>query len=137
MPALKFLSQNNTPLAKAALSWLKQGPKTFDLAHHHLYLLQLAEHGLKAGATGEWPPRDRHSLQSQVERMFGWKPANAMAWLLSNPNGPDKQEQQTTLLQSLNEAKNPREAAAIVLSAIYSRQQADNPALQPAASELS
>jgi hypothetical protein len=33
-------------------------------------------------------------------------------------------------------AAHPKRAAAVVLSEIYSRQQAENPALQPAASEL-
>jgi hypothetical protein len=56
--------------------------------------------------------------------------------LLSNPNGPERSEQQSNLLNSLKWAADPRRAAAVVLSEIYSRQQAENPALQPTASEL-
>ncbi len=38
---------------------------------------------------------------------------------------------------ALRGAMNARSAAAVLLSTIYSRQQAENPALQPTASELS
>jgi hypothetical protein len=57
-------------------------------------------------------------------------------WLLSNPNGPLPKEQEQSLLLELSTAKNAKQPAVALLSTIYSRQQADNPALQWAASEL-
>jgi len=56
--------------------------------------------------------------------------------LLSNPNGPFPREQEQTLLLELRTAKNAKQPAVALLSTIYSRQQADNPALQSAASDL-
>jgi hypothetical protein len=56
--------------------------------------------------------------------------------LLSNPNRPSPKEQEQTLLLELSTAKNAKQAAVALLNTIYSRQQADNPALQWAASEL-
>jgi hypothetical protein len=56
--------------------------------------------------------------------------------LLSNPNGPSPKEQEQTLLLELRTAKNAKQAAVALLNTIYSRQQADNPALQSAASDL-
>ena len=57
-------------------------------------------------------------------------------WLLSNPNGPLPKEQEQSLLLELSAAKNAKQPAVALVSTIYSRQQADNPALQWAASEL-
>lgn len=128
------LTLNNTPLNRAALVWLRQAKVTPE--PHYLDVLQLASWGLENQAAGEWPPMDRPALQSQVDGLFGWKPENAMAWLLSNPEGPARDEQETTLQASVLQATSAKEAAGIVLSAIYSRQQSQNPALQPAASEL-
>ena len=52
-------------------------------------------------------------------------------WLFSNPHGPeDPQEQEESLLIWLKTATNPLRAAAGVLSEIWSRQQADCPALR-------
>ena len=48
--------------------------------------------------------------------------------LLSNPNGPSPKEQETLLLE-LRTAKNAKQAAVALLNTIYSRQQANNPAL--------
>jgi hypothetical protein len=56
--------------------------------------------------------------------------------LLSNPNGPSPKEQEQTLLLELRTAKNAKQAAVALLNTIYSRQQADNLALQSAASDL-
>jgi hypothetical protein len=58
-----------------------------------------------------------------------------LEWLLNNLNGPSPKEQEQTLLLELGTAKNAKQEAAL-LSTIYSRQQADNPALQSAASDL-
>lgn len=128
--------QNNLPLNRIAHHWLMKA-RAASAPPHHLHLLNLARWGLENGAQGEWPARDRYALQEQVSLLFGWKAQNALAWLLSNPEGPDRSEQEANLLSSLKEANSPQQAAALVLSEIYSRQVADNTALQPAASELS
>jgi hypothetical protein len=125
---------NENPLNKASWKRLKEARES--PPPHHLYLLSLAAWGLENKVQGEWPDRDRPAVQQQVDGLFGWKQENAMAWLLSNPNGPSKSDQAASLLQELRGASSPQSAAASVLNLIYSRQQAENPALQPAASEL-
>ena len=57
-------------------------------------------------------------------------------WLLSNPNGPLWKEQEQSLLLELRTAKNAKQPAVALLSTMYSRLQADSPALQSAASDL-
>jgi hypothetical protein len=126
--------QNEDQLNKAAWARLKEARDSPD--PQYLYLLSLASWGLENGSAGDWPEKERHALQMQVDGLFGWKPANVLAWLLSNPNGPEKQEQAASLLSALREAASPKNAAAAVLNAIWAKQQAENPALQPAASEL-
>jgi hypothetical protein len=54
---------------------------------------------------------------------------NAMVWLLSNPEGEDHDEQEANLLNELRTANSPEQAAALVLSTIYSRQKSENSAL--------
>jgi hypothetical protein len=136
MPAQPYsLPQNNNPLNLAAHKWLREARAS--APPHDLHLLSLAHWGLENGAEGEWPDRDRPAVESQLASLFGWKAENVLAWLLSNPNGPEsRSEQAQSLLQALKWADDPKSAAAVVLSEIYSRQQADNPALQPAASGL-
>jgi hypothetical protein len=56
--------------------------------------------------------------------------------LLSNPSGPLPKEQEQSLLLEMRTAKNAKQPAVALLSTIYSRQQADKPALQSAASDL-
>jgi hypothetical protein len=126
------LRQNNSPLGRAAHKWLMQARE--HAPPRDLHLLSLAWWGLENRVEGEWPERDRAALEQQVSGLFAWEPKNVLKWLLSNPNGPESGEQLHNLLQSLKWAQDPRRAAAVVLSEIYSRQQADNPALQPAAS---
>jgi hypothetical protein len=128
------MNANEDQLNRAALKLLKEARANPQA--HHMHLLSLAAWGLEQGVEGEWPERDQPAVQEQVDGLFGWSPDNALAWLLSNPNGPPKQEQRESLLWALREASSPREAAAAVLNLIYSRQQAENPALQPGASEL-
>jgi hypothetical protein len=135
MPARPYsLPQNNKPLNRAAHKWLREARAS--APPNDLHLLSLAQWGLENGVEGEWPERDRPAVEQQVASLFGWAPNNVLLWLLSNPNGPERSEQQSNLLNSLKWAADPRRAAAVVLSEIYSRQQAENPALQPAASEL-
>lgn len=125
---------NHSMLNTAALRWLKIARA--DAPPHHLHLLNLAAWGLENGVLGEWPERERPALTEQVSLLFGMQPKLTQEWLLSNPNGPGSHEQASNLLNSLDQAKSPQQAAAFVLNAIWSRQQSQNPALQPAASEL-
>jgi hypothetical protein len=69
--------------------------------------------------------RHRWAVKLQVE---------VPQWLLSNPSGPLRKEQEQSLLLELRTAKNAKQPAVAPLSTIYSRQQADTPALQSAAS---
>jgi hypothetical protein len=73
------------------------------------------------GVYGEWPSRDRPALEEQVGLLFGWKPKDFLAWLVSNPNGPDPEEQEENLRRALVWAQNPRQAAALVLNKVYNR----------------
>jgi len=101
---------------------------------HGLHLLDLPHWGLENGAEGEWPQRDRSAVELQVGYLAA--PADVLQLLLSNPNRPSPKEQEQTLVLELSTAKNAKQAAVALLNTIYSRQQADNPALQWAASEL-
>jgi hypothetical protein len=135
MPGRSYsLPQNDNPLNRQAHKWLREARAS--APPHYLHLLSLADWGLENGVEGEWPERDRPAVEQQVASLFGWAPNNVLLWLLSNPNGPDRSEQASNLLNSLKWAVDPRRAAAVVLSEIYSRQQAENPAVQPTASEL-
>ena len=123
---------HNDPVNRLALRWLKQAKA--EAPNHYLQVLNLAAWGLENAATGEWPDQDQYVLDDQVSLMFGWAPANVMAWITSNPNGPEKAEQADDLAQALRLAQSPKQAAAVALSTIYSRLQATTPQLQPAAS---
>jgi hypothetical protein len=128
MPAPKPLPENESPLSKAAARWLMAEKQ--HLEPHALYLLDLAYWGLENKVEGEWPDRHRPAVEQQVGLLFGWKPANVIGWLLSNPNGPDDpKEQEQDLLMALRGAKDASSAAAALLSTIYSRMQAQIPAL--------
>lgn len=127
------LKLNSEEPNEEALNWLKEAKASAPA--HYLHLLTLAAWGLENGAEGEWPAKDRHALAEQVNILHGWKPDNVMFWLTNNPNGPDQGEQERDLLAALHGAASAEEAAGNLLGLIYSRQVADNPALQPAASE--
>jgi hypothetical protein len=72
-----------------------------------------------------------------VGHLCGWKPADVLDWLISNPNAPDDpHEQEENLLSDLQNAESAEQAAAFVLNTTYSRQVSENPTLQPATSEL-
>jgi hypothetical protein len=130
------LPQNSTPLNQQARRWLQSAKQPAE--PHYLHVLSLAFWGVEQKVEGEWPDCDRPAVEQQVGLLLSWKPANVLPWLSSNPNGPDNRvEQLQNLTRSLREASSPQQAAALVLSAIYDRQVAENPALQSAASELS
>jgi hypothetical protein len=128
------LPENNNLLNRAAHKWLLEAraPPPADSLH----LLTLAFWGLENGVEGEWPERDLPALLEQVGLLFGWKPQNSLRWLLGSPEAGSRAEQAQSLLKLLHTTDSPKAAAGNVLNAIYSRQVADNPALQPAASEL-
>lgn len=131
------LHENSSILNRAAYRWLMKA-RAEEKAPHYLYLLSLAAWGLENGAEGDWPERNRYALEEQVNLLFGWKAANVLAWLFCNPNGAeDPKDQESDLLGLLKTTDNPARAAAHILNAIYRRQVSQNPALQPAATELS
>jgi hypothetical protein len=113
------LPENNNVLSMAAHRWLRQAGEY--APPHYLYLLTLASWGLENGVGGEWPNRDQRALEEQVGLLFGWKPKNVLAWLVSNPDGLERKEQEENLRHGLVWAQNPRQAAAVVLNEIYSR----------------
>jgi hypothetical protein len=122
------LPQNNSALNRAALEWLKEAKAP--APDHYLHLLNLAYWGLKMGLAVGWG--EGAALKDQVDNLFGWKAENALAWLLSNPNTPSKQEQRDSLQTLLDTADDPESAASHVLETIWSRQVSQNPQLQPA-----
>lgn len=125
------LPQNSNLLNQLALKWLREAKE--HAPPHSLHVLTLAHWGLDNGVDGQWPSRDRSAIEEQLGHLCRWKPADVLAWLLGNPNGPpaESREQERSLITALRTAESPREAAALVLNEVYSRQQADNPALQP------
>jgi hypothetical protein len=114
-----ILPENKSVLSLAAHKWLREVGEY--APPHYLHLLTLASWGLENGVEGEWPSRDRPALEEQVGLLFGWKPKNVLAWLVSNPDGLERKEQEENLRQGLVWAQNPRQAAAVVLNEIYSR----------------
>lgn len=80
--------------------------------------------------------KEQAALQEQVDGLFGWKAANAVHWILSNPDGGPKEEQQANLHRLLETSDNPESAAKAVLETIFDRQIKANPALRPASNEL-
>ena len=123
---------NRDPVNRAALHWLQE---VKDINPSYLHVLSLAFWGLERGVEGEWPASHRSALEEQLGQLLGWKQENALAWLLANPQGPSGPEQRASLLRLIKEASSPRRASAAILSEIYSHQVAENPQIQPAASE--
>jgi hypothetical protein len=91
---------NNDRVNQAALHWLQEVKA---VNPYYLHVLNLASWGLERGVEGEWPDRDRPAVEEQLSLLFGWKPANVMAWLVSNPNG--RREQQDNLVWLLEDAR--------------------------------
>lgn len=131
----EFLQENKGKLNQVALEWLRKAKASADPSN--LYILELALWGLEKAVPIECPSRDRAAVELQVGHLCGWKPEDTLGWLVENPNGPeDPLEQANDLLNLLRGASSPESAASALLSHIYSRMQAQLPALQPAASEL-
>jgi hypothetical protein len=122
-------SLNNRDLNQACADWLRETNQYLD--PNYLFCLQLASWGMDRGVRVECPDRDRYCLQDQVNLLYAWKPQNVHAWLLSNPNASEYQEEEERALsESIELASSAEVAASILLGAIYSRHVADNPALQ-------
>jgi len=117
------LALNKSPLNQEAKKWLKAAKESHP--PEQLAVLALAFWGVEQRLQGGWPNRDRPAVEEQVNGLLGWKPANALAWVLGNPEGPDRKEQEASLLKCLREAEDPEEAALYVLEAIYDHQRAD------------
>ena len=69
-----------------------------DAPKHDLHLLKLAAWGMESWVQGDRPEKNRCALEEQVNLLHGWKPANVTNWLLNNPNGPDQDKQDYSLL---------------------------------------
>ena len=123
------LPENSSILSRAAYQWLMKARAQGEAQPHYLHLLNLAAWGLENGAQGEWPATDRYALQEQVNLLFGWKAEDVLGWLTEHPDGPDRSEQEANLLNEIKTANSPEQAAALVLSTIYSRQKSENAAL--------
>jgi hypothetical protein len=122
------LPQNNMPLNRLAHHWLMKA-RTTEAQPHYLHLLSLASWGLDQRVEGEWPEENLYALQEQVNLLFGWKAEDVLEWLTENPDGPESDDQEANLLNDLKTANGPEQAAALVLSTIYSRQKSENSAL--------
>lgn len=128
-------SLNSDPLNVLSHQWLKEAKEPADSG---LHLLTLAQWGLVHHVPVDCPRRDLPALELQVGHLCGWPPADALQWLLSNPNSANSpSEERREIVLRLRRADNPEKAASEVLNAIYSKQKSQNPPLQPAASELS
>jgi hypothetical protein len=132
------VSENDNPLNRAGLEWLKEAKAP--APDHYMHLLNLAHWGLETenAVRGDWPDKNRYALREQVNLLLGRKRADVMDWLFSNPESEvDPKDQQADLLRLLETTSSPERAAAHVLSAIYSRLVSQCQDLQHAASELS
>lgn len=129
----QVLPLNSNPLNRQARQWLKEAKEWADPGF--LHVLNLAAYGLEHRALGPWPNHHRTALEEQISHLGRWKAEDAMGWMLDNPEGPPPAEQEASLLQSLRQAASPIQASAVVLEQIYSRMQAQIPALRPAASD--
>jgi hypothetical protein len=77
MPAPKPLSQNESPLSKAAARWLMAEKQ--HLQPHALYLLDLAHWGLENKVEDEW--------RRWSYRWATWREVNPPQWALRVPAG--------------------------------------------------
>jgi hypothetical protein len=127
-----ILPENKHVLSLAAHKWLRETASTRRRTISISSRWPSGAWRMGSRASGR---RDRPALEEQVGLLFGWKPENVLAWLVSNPNGPDPEEQEENLRQALVWAQNSKQAAAVVLNEIYSRMKSQLPVLQPAASE--
>lgn len=114
---------NLWPVNQLALQWLQKAKEPADPGIS--YLAQLAWWGMESGATVPQPSStsqpERASLESALGALLGNGPEKALAaskWFLENPN-LDRWEQERSLVQQLREAKNPEDAAQVMLETAY------------------
>jgi hypothetical protein len=138
LPACRKIERiNYDPLNEIAREWLAEA-KALSQAPG-VYLLDLAwwgleEAGLKLSSLDRGVQQTYLSLS--IGQMFVWDPANWMEWLLSNPNTGESEEQRANLMEELECADGPAEAALRVLEVMTSRLQAHLPVFRRAASDV-
>src|SRR5258708_7624872 len=129
------LPVNNLPLNRAAKKWLREAKAPID--GRKSYLLGLLWWGLEQGVPlpgqgARW--KDDLALAAGNLMSERHDPAPSYRWIISNPNGPAREEQAQTLLPLLLQAKTWQEAAQEAMQVFYDRAAATNPHFQPAAS---
>jgi hypothetical protein len=115
---------NNQPINQAALVWLKRAKASPQVCVN--YLAQFAEWGLEKDVVNVPRPMspsqpERHNVESAVSALLEAGPrqaAFATNWFLSNPNLP-KEKQAQNLVRLLNQAKDPSDAAQVVVETAY------------------
>lgn len=133
MNAPRFeIPANRLSINQTALGWLRKANESPDPLF--LYLTQLAKWGLEQGLSVDLPGEvETDDLERQVDALLEIREnptaeqATAYRWMTSNPNGPQRAEQVSSLEASLASAENPRKAAAIVLETISDRMRASIP----------
>jgi hypothetical protein len=115
---------NLWPVNQLALKWLQAAkePAEPDMS----YLAQPAWWGLDTGLVSIQRPMspsqpERADLESAVGQLLGYGPKLAEAatvWFLENPN-LDREEQEDSLVQQLQEAADPEDAAQVVVETAY------------------
>lgn len=137
MPAPKELPENAQPINRAALRWLRQAKAPAD--PDRLYALQLLTWGYEMGIEAPSPiaASHRQELMDSAHRLLGPRidQTKAMAFLLSNPAGDERDVQEATLLELLETAESPEDAAAEMMAWHADLMQASDPYYQPAASQ--
>lgn len=104
---------------------------------HYLYLVQLLSLGFEKGLDIPGQAQQfRGELKEAADQLYNprMKPAQIMRWFLNNPNGEDQGEQNDTLRQELQKAKDWKEAAQSLMEWFYDRRAANDPYFRPAPS---
>ena len=122
---IKRLALNDRLVNRAAWRWLKEARAQVD--PYCLHLLTLALWGWDNGVRVDRRKDRWDALDLQLGHLGGWKPEDVMGWLFENPDGPDAEEQEESLLMWLKGAPDPLRAAGHVLETIWYRQQAACP----------
>lgn len=116
---------NRLPINQAALDWLREAKVNPD--PQVCYLAQLANWGLETDQVYLSPPISPQQPQPESVREFvarlvlaqgPVKVERATNLLLSNPN-LNREEQEGNLLEELQEADDPGEAARLVVRAVH------------------
>jgi hypothetical protein len=111
---------NSHPLNVTAMRWLDLAKEARD--ETKLAVVRLLVWGFHEGLKLPGPlgviDGMRQELQISAERLLdpNLSPTEVMAFLLSNPNGPESLEQEEELLGLLDAAASPREAAQALMS---------------------